>query len=100
MATEKQPISQYLTAEGKKANAVAMILFTDESPEENYIFLIKKGQQLQTPGGKVVITLAKIQQKFLISQSYSRSASPTHFQPAGEKTTANQQEQCNITHKF
>jgi hypothetical protein len=251
MAIEKQPNSpsvQYTTKENKKANVVAMILFTDIDSKENYILLIQKQDQLQTPGGKVktidsensdspkrirteeetylhaaireaceeicnietdnykkleqllnetktiyivnaaerqklnlrpedgnydtrtlsfylgaknfeemrrllkdpdpnntdataayivpcksvaneknvsltvegskgkcslenigirptTITilregmLPKIQEKFLISQSYSRSVSPTHFQPAEEKTIANQQEQCKITPK-
>ena len=65
MATEKQPISQYLTAEGKKANTVAMILFEDENSKEKYIFLVEKVQdkksQLQTPGGKVKVTDAEVE---------------------------------------
>ncbi len=65
MATEKQPISQYLTAEGKKANTVAMILFEDENSKKKYIFLIEKVQdkksQLQTPGGKVKVTDAEVE---------------------------------------
>jgi hypothetical protein len=85
MAAEEPTVQeiQFLTTENKKANAAAMILFSDEDSQKKYIFLIqkeqqlqdKKQEQLQTPGGKVKATDAPLShEESLEEKTYLRAA--------------------------